>query len=156
MSASPAKQLGKQRSRARLAHLEMALGSHDGLLLRFGLDAIDRSDQIEDLVGLGVLLLLEDLPPRVGQAARPDAATRSCDDVVAGVHVDHEATLRFTAHIRRNAAAARRGVTVDGGVSGHETPEERPFVEVLLSHARLVGVDVGGFRNELLERAICR
>lgn len=61
MPAAPAEQLREERSRAGFAEREVLGGSEDARSLRLVLDGVDRTDDVERLLRLGMLTLLEEL-----------------------------------------------------------------------------------------------
>jgi hypothetical protein len=78
------------------------VGAHEAHLLRQRLDAIDLGDEVECLVRFRVLVLLEELPSRVSDAAGARAAAGLRDRVVASVFIDDESALRRAEDLRRD------------------------------------------------------
>jgi hypothetical protein len=80
----------------------------------------------------------------VGEATGPHAAPGGGHLVVTRVRVHHEPPFGITKDPDGHASAARSGIAIDGQLRGGEVPDECALVEPLLTHGRLVGMNVGG------------
>src|SRR5690606_3667606 len=78
------------------------------------------------------------------QTTCADALTGAGNDIVAGVHVDHEPTFGLAEDLNWNATAACCSVSVSRHLGRYETPDESTLVDILLSEARLIGMHVQG------------
>jgi hypothetical protein len=91
MTAAPPEELSIDRLRFAFTKGEMRFAADDASALRMVLDAIELSDQVERFLSFGMLALLVEFAPSMGEAAgsRPESGLGDC--VVAGVLVDDEA-----------------------------------------------------------------
>jgi hypothetical protein len=106
MASSPAKELGEEGSTACTSELQMGLGAEDAGGFGLVLDDVDR----------------EELSPGVRETSRAQTLAGFGDGVVAGEHVDDEATGGVTEHLFGGLPAATRGIAVRGDVGRDEAP----------------------------------
>jgi len=123
-------------------------GADDAGDLRVVLDGVDRSDEIERFASLGMLTLLEELATGMRETTGAQPFSGLGDRVVAGELIDDEPARRVAEHLLSGLSAAAWSVAIDDDLRSDEVPEIRASLQVLLSNARLIRVDISGGGDE--------